>query len=123
LVNRFSIFAIPKIGIYGNHASAHSSLYRGDGVAATFVESGNRFDIRGSADSFAVLASIDVGFNWQFHNNWGIIGGYRVVGVSGIALADDQIPAFLAAESDWRAIDIGGDLILHGAFAGIEARF
>ena len=40
-----------------------------------------------------------------------------------LALADDQIPAFLAAEADWTDIDSNGSMILHGAFAGLEFRY
>jgi hypothetical protein len=38
-------------------------------------------------------------------------------------LSDNQIPAYLAAEDEWNTISANGDLILHGAFAGLEVRF
>lgn len=123
IANRFSIFAVPKIGIFGNHITAHNSLYTGSGVPATFQLTGNQFDIRNSRNVFSMLGSIDVGFNWAFTQNCSLIGGYRVVAVSNLALSDNQIPAYLAAEDEWNTISANGDLILHGAFAGLEVRF
>ena len=65
----------------------------------------------------------DVGVNWAFAPNWSLVGGYRVVAASGIALGDNQIPQFFADEAGWKEVKTNGNLILHGAFAGIEARF
>jgi hypothetical protein len=124
--NNVSIFAAPKIGIFGNHINAHNSMVTGDGIVATFDNppgSGNALNFHTSTDVFSVLGSIDVGFNWAFSPNWSVVGGYRVVAVSGIALGDNQIPQFFADEAGWKEIKTNGNLILHGAFAGIEARF
>ncbi len=49
--------------------------------------------------------------------------GYRAVALTGVALADDQVPAYLAAENDWTDIDSSGSMILHGAFGGLEFRW
>ena len=121
-----SIFAVPKMGIFGNHINAHNSMVTGDGIVATFDNppgSGNALNFHTSTDVFSVLGSIDVGVNWAISPNWSVVGGYRVVAVSGIALGDNQIPQFFADEAGWKEIKTNGNLILHGAFAGIEARF
>jgi hypothetical protein len=66
---------------------------------------------------------LDVGANFQVTPSIGVWGGYRVMAISGIALADDQIP-FLADDlfgiSD---IDHNANLVLHGAMAGVTVTY
>ncbi len=121
--NRWTIFATPKVGIYGNHVTGQNSLYTGDGLVGTFQDSGNALNFNNSENCFSMLASLDVGFTFAFNQNWILTAGYRVVAASQIALADNQYPAFLADEAEWRNINTNGDLILHGGFAGLELRF
>jgi len=64
-----------------------------------------------------------VGFNWALNPTWSVVGGYRLLAASGVALGDNQIPQTFATEGSWRTINTNGDLILHGAFLGVEARF
>ncbi|HZZ27040.1 MAG TPA: BBP7 family outer membrane beta-barrel protein [Pirellulales bacterium] len=123
ICNRVGVFAIPKIGIFGNHITGFNSMALSDGTQATFDNNGDALNFHNSANVFSMLGSIDVGVNWAFSNNWSFIGGYRVVMVSGVALADNQIPQFFADEAGWKTIKSNGDLIMDGAFAGIQARF
>ncbi|HTQ40955.1 MAG TPA: BBP7 family outer membrane beta-barrel protein [Pirellulales bacterium] len=123
ICSRWSVFAAPKIGIYGNHITGYNAMALSDGTQATFDANGDVLHFNNSANVFSMLGSIDVGFNWAFSSNWSFIGGYRVVGVSGVALADNQIPQFFADEAGWKTIKTNGDLIVDGAFAGLECRF
>jgi hypothetical protein len=123
ICNRWSFFAVPKVGIYGNHISGFNSMFLSDGTQAKFDASGDALNFNNSANTFSVLGSIDIGVNWCFSRNWSFVGGYRVVGVSGVALADNQIPQFFADEAGWKTIKTNGDLIIDGAFAGLECRF
>jgi hypothetical protein len=121
--SEFRIFATPKIGIYGNHVVGRNELVGGDGTLATFDASGDVISFHNTTDVFSVLGSIDVGFNWAFTPTWSLVGGYRLLAASGVALGDNQIPQSMATEVGWRTINTNGDLILHGAFLGAEARF
>ena len=121
--NEFRIFVTPKIGIYGNHVVGRNELLGGNGTLATFDASGDAISFDNTTDVFSVLGSIDVGFNWAFTPTWSLVGGYRVLAASGVALGDNQIPQSMATEVSWRTINTNGDLILHGAFLGAEARF
>jgi hypothetical protein len=123
LCRRWSVFAVPKVGIFGNHIVGHNQMALADGMPATFDANGDELNFHNSANVFSMLASIDVGFNWAFNRNWSWIGGYRAVAVTGVALGDNQIPPFFADESGWQTINTNGSLILHGAFTGLEARF
>jgi hypothetical protein len=110
-----SIYATPKLGIYGNNANATSRLYRGDGLEV--------FNIDGQKSDFSMLGQLDVGLNYTIGCNTRLFGGYRALAVSGIALSDDQIPPFLADADGFATLESNGDLILHGAYAGVEVRF
>jgi hypothetical protein len=121
--NRLSIFAVPKIGIFGNHIEGHNEMITGDGTVATFDGNGDTLNFHNTANVFSVLGSIDAGFTWQFSPVWSFVGGYRVVAASGIALGDNQIPQFFADEAGWKEIKTNGNLIIHGAFTGLQARF
>jgi hypothetical protein len=123
ICNRWSIFAVPKVGIYGNHIAGFNSMFLSDGTQARFDANGDALNFNNSGNVFSVLGQIDVGFNWWFSRNWSFVGGYRVVAASGVALADNQIPQFFADEAGWKSIKTNGDLVLDGAFAGIECRF
>jgi Putative beta barrel porin-7 (BBP7) len=123
ICNRWSIFAVPKVGIYGNHIAGFNSMFLSDGTPARFDANGDALNFNNSTNVFSVLGQIDVGFNWWFSRNWSFVGGYRVVAASGVALADNQIPQFFADEAGWKTIKTNGDLVLDGAFAGLECRF
>jgi hypothetical protein len=117
------LFAGTKIGVFANDINYDVRLYRGDGALATFESTGNTFDLHAHETDVSLLAQLDLGVAWDFSKHWSANIGYRAVGVSGLALADDQIPAFLAAEDDWTDIDSNGSMILHGGFAGLEFRY
>ncbi len=121
--NSVYVFAAPKIGIFGNHINAHNSMALADGTPATFDANGDVLNFHNSRNVFSMLGSIDVGVNWAFAPNWSLVGGYRVVALTGVALGDNQIPQFFADEAGWKNVNTNGSLILHGAFAGIECRF
>lgn len=117
------LFGGTKVGVYANDINYDARLYRGDGALATFETTGNAFDLHAHETDVSLLAQLDLGLAWDFSCHWSANIGYRAVGISGLALADDQIPAFLAAEMDWTDIDSNGSMILHGGFAGLEFRY
>jgi hypothetical protein len=117
---KWSWFVTPKVGFFGNDIDFNTRGYRGDGATAVFASTGNAFNLSNSKNDFSFLGQIDVGVNYCLNNHWTASIGYRAIGIAGIALADDQVPAYLAAENDWTDIDSSGSVILHGGFAGIS---
>jgi len=69
------------------------------------------------------LGEIDLGLGYQISQCWRITGGYRALGISGIALATDQIPPFFSYYDAAAQINSSNSMILHGAYAGIECNF
>ena len=115
---KFSWFASPKVGIYGNQVDMEAMSYTGAGVVGTFDATGNQFNLCNSKTDVAMVGSLDLGVNYRLGCHWSLTAGYRMVGIAGLALADDQVPAYLAAEGDWTDIESSGATIFHGAFFG-----
>jgi hypothetical protein len=104
IANRFSWFIGPKVGIYGNQMSNRALLARGDGVVG--------FDATANKSDFSLLGEIDTGFTWFFGPRFMAYAGYRVLGVTNVALADNQ---FVQGIGD---VKQSGSLILHGLMMG-----
>jgi hypothetical protein len=123
LHRNWRIFAGTKVGVFANDIDFNSRLYRGDGALAVFSSTGNTFDLGNNKTDVSMMGQLDLGVGYDLTSHCSLIVGYRAVGITGLALADDQIPAFLAAEGDWTDIDSNGSMILHGGFAGLEFRY
>jgi len=119
-------YLAPKFGIYNNHITNYFQAYLGDGtLAVPDPASGvsGTFPVNSSTDQVSFLTQMDVGLDWQFANQWSARIGYRVVAVSGIGLADAQIPFYIVDIPAIADIDKNGDLILHGAFITLAYNF
>jgi hypothetical protein len=111
---KVGLWFAPRLGIYGNHISHQSFLRTGNGEV---------FDIHSYKNDVAFLGQIDVGADYYITQNLKLFGGYRLVGVSGVALSDEQIPQRVDDFAAIEAVDSNGSLLLHGAFMGLEYRF
>ena len=99
----WSLFFVPKAGVYGNQMTVNSRIYSNADTAFEFTD--EKSDV-------AFLGQIDTGLNWHFRQNvYGYLG-YRIVGVSNVALGESQ---FAPSIGDLKQ---GSSLILHGAFLG-----
>ena len=110
--DRCGIFLGTKGGIYDNNASTESTWSTGSGV--------NGFAYSGHKDTVSFIGQADLGLTYDFNCRWSATLGYRVLFATGLALSDNQIPAFLAAQSDMQDVKTNGDLVLHGGFAGVS---
>ncbi len=123
---RGSAFIAPKIGLYNNHIKNSYNLYRGDGTAATptaFSGVAGGYPVNSSKDIASFLSEVDLGLRFQLSQHWSLFGGYRVVVINGVGLADDQIPQYVVDIPEIAAVDTNGSLILHGAFFGVGLNF
>ena len=109
---RLDFFVGTKAGIFGNDITTTSALYSGSGVSG--------FNYEGHKDSLAFIGQCDLGMTYNFSCRWSATLGYRVVVASGIALADNQIPFYLAGQGDFEEVKSNGDLVLTGGFAGVQ---
>jgi hypothetical protein len=119
------VFVSPKFGIYNDHMNQNFRAYLGNGVEATTGDSGvpGTFPVLASRDALAFLTQIDLGVDWQITQGWSARLGYRVLAMTGIALADDQFPQYIVDVPEIAHIDNHSSLILHGVFAGLTYNF
>jgi len=117
---KWSMYLLPKIGIYGNHMTQRVCASLGDGTHGMYTADGTDVHLSATKNGFSVLSSLDLGLNYKITNNINIFGGYRLVAATGLALSDNQIYPFLAGKTDYQDIKSNGNLLLHGAFAGVE---
>ncbi len=123
---KWRLYAAPKVGIYNNHVEHYFSLERGDGVVANPTAASGMtgtYPVVSNEDTLSFLTEVDLGVDWQVASNWSVYLGYRVIFATGIALADNQVPTYVVDIPEIADIDTNGDLILHGAFAGVTVRF
>jgi hypothetical protein len=66
------------------------------------------------------VGEIRLGGDYWFTPNWRISGGYRALGITGVALSTNQIPRDLQGIDDVIDVDTNGSLILHGGYFGTE---
>ena len=119
-------FLSPKFGVYGNRIEHRFDLRRGDGTAAmptAFSGVTGSYPVESSTDVVSFLTEASIGLQHQLSCCWSIFGGYRVVVLNNIGLADNQIPQFIVDIPEIADIDTDGSLVLQGAFLGASRTF
>lgn len=124
--HRLSTLLTTKFGVYNNHIKNDFMLYRGDGYNAQIQPASGLsggYPIHSTANVFSTVAEVDLGVEWNFNSRLSAGVGYRVIAISGIGLADNQIPFYIVDVPEIERIDCNGDLLLHGAFASLTYGF
>jgi hypothetical protein len=115
-----------KLGVYHNDVTTDQHLTRQDSNRmviedSTIVnEGGAAFDIHESKNDVAFLGELNLGLIYQVTQRMRARVGYRWLGVSGIALAEDQIPRDFNDLYTARNPNTNGDLVLDGGYFGFE---
>jgi len=111
-----------KVGLFGNHTQHHSWIGGSAGTATVNngPNAGRPFDVDAVKDDFSLLGEIYAGLSWNITPYWALSAGYRMVGVTGVALPTNQIYPDLRGLNDLENVDTNGSLILHGGYVGIE---
>ncbi len=118
------VFVTPKIGIYNNYVDHRFVARLGDGTVATVTgPAGESFPVHANTNALSFLTQIDLGLDWQLTQRFSAKVGYRVMVATGMALADHQIPHYVNDIPEYRNIKTNGELILHGAFAGLTYNY
>jgi len=122
-IGRLRLIAAPKLGLYHNHTRHFFHMHAGDGTAATSTLGTGTYPVESSEDGIAFLTQVDVALAWQFAPKWSARIGYHLIVIAGVALADDQLRSSLGDIDELGNIDTNGQLILHGASAGVMYNF
>ena len=121
---RWALHCNTVVGIFNNHIEVWNRM---DNPATGTVRLANNgqetFDFRYEDDQIAVLGELRAGASYQYSCNWRLFGGYRLFGLSGAALAFDQIAAQNISASQVQYVDSTGSIFLHGLQGGIECTY
>jgi hypothetical protein len=123
------LFVTPKVGIYDNNVTSTYQAYLGNGNQAYSNYNWTPGDVQvpvytsNTTNSFAVLTQVDTGVEWFFLPRWSARFGYRLVSISGVGLADNQIPPYINDVTAASVINTNGELFIHGGFATLTFNF
>lgn len=121
LTPRFQTYAVAKFGVYGNaidHRQQVSGVL-GNATLNAGPQAGSDYVIDDSDFDLALAGQLDFGGRCAISRRWSVDFGYRLVGLSGVATAEDNV-----AQASFQTLaagpitDSSGSLILHGAYAG-----
>lgn len=128
VTNKVSLYTAAKVGVYGNHITHDSRI--GNAYGAAYVNdptagiwNGAAFDIHSTKNDVAILGEIDLGVAYYVTCNLKATFGWRTLGLTGVALAENQIPRNFTDLGDVQSIDSACGLILTGGYAGLEYNF
>jgi Putative beta barrel porin-7 (BBP7) len=122
---RASLYALTKMGLYGNHARFTSDLgtYNGNsayvtngGVQANYMISNSKTDV-------AFIGEFGTGVNYRLTSKWSANCGYRAIVASGVATAVDQLPINMTHLGNASDFDNNAALILHGVNLGAQYNY
>lgn len=120
---KWTLFADSNFGVYGNHIDTYQRVFSGGGGAVRFVGTGGNAAVDADEDTVAFLGELRTGVAYQINCKWRATAAYRIIGVSGIATPQGQIPTNFQNAEHVSYIDTDNSLFLHGLQAGLELKF
>ena len=120
LSRRLSMNIGGKFGLYANHAQKQHRIGSETDLA---FRSGTPADVINTNDSDTALASIgefDMGLGYRIGCAWTVRGGYRLVGITGVATAWDSLPGTYASLAESGQVHADDSYLLHGGYFGLE---
>jgi hypothetical protein len=115
------------LGLFNNRIRHYQRMY--DAAGGTDAQifagpyNGTAYNIRSDKNDVAMLGELNAGLWYLVCQNFRVGVGYRAIGVSGIALAADQIPYNFTDLREIERINSNGSLLLHGATVGVQYSF
>jgi hypothetical protein len=117
---KWGLHANTLVGLYGNDIDTHQYFNSTTGMVR-YVSSGDAFDAHASKTDVAMLGELRVGASYQATCRCRIYGGWRAMGLTGVALATNQAPnQWLTAGQGASYVNSSGSMILHGLQTGVE---
>jgi hypothetical protein len=107
------------VGVYGNDIDVEQYFQSPTGMVT--YTTGEEFDVNASKTDVAMLGELRLGASYQATCHCRVYGGWRAMGITGVALATNQTPvAFLDATQMSNYVNSNGSMILHGLQTGVE---
>lgn len=121
---RWGLHCNSVVGVFNNHSEVWNR-FDASGTMR-FANNGNdNFDLRYEDDNVSVLGELRVGGSYQYSCNWRLFSGYRLLGITGVALASDQVlnQTIYSSANQVSYVDGDGSLFFHGLQAGVECTY
>lgn len=123
LTNRLRFAGSTRVGLFNNHIQSDQNIREFGGPFAVVNATSGDYNYSNEKNDVAFIGEFDVALIYQFSQKTRFNIGYRALGVSGVALAADQIPYNFNNVAEITRIKSNGELILHGGYAGLEFCF
>lgn len=108
------------VGLYGNDIDTHQYFNSPTGMIR-YASTGEAFDANASKTDVAMLGELRVGASYQMTCRCRLYGGWRAMGLTGVALATNQAPnQWLTPSQGASYVNSSGSMILHGLQTGVE---
>lgn len=117
---RWALHCNSVFGIYGNHMEVWNRMDAPVAGGDVTNNDGSTFDYRYEDDDIAFLGEVRAGASYQYSCNWRLYGGYRLIGMGGMALAYDQISDQNISAAQTSYVDSDGSIFIHGLQGGVE---
>lgn len=109
-----------KFGIYGNDARMRHRLGTQTTLAYRNGAATETINTESSDTVLATLGELDLGLGYRFSCAWSVRGGYRLMGVTGVANAVDSLPGDYYSLASSGQVHADDSYVLHGGYAGLE---
>ena len=113
-----------RFGIFANSIDHHLHIQGPDGFAyAGTPELAQELNYTLQSSTAATLGQFDFGVTHHSSERIRLTMGYRIVAVTGLSLISNQLPQDLAELAVSPRVQPHATMMLHGAYAGVEADF
>lgn len=120
---RWALHCNSVVGVYGNHSEVWNRMDAPTSGGNVTLQNGDNFNLRYEDDNIAMIGELRVGGSYQYSCNWRMFGGYRLLGVSGVALAFDQISDANISAAQTSYVNSNSSIFTHGIQTGIECTY
>ena len=120
LSNRWNLNIGGKFGIYANDVEYRQRLGTGNMIAFRTGMPSERIRSEASDTVLATLGELDLGLGYRLSNAWTVRGGYRLIGLTGVATSTGSIAPEYSSLASSASVDADDSVILHGGYVGLE---
>lgn len=109
-----------KFGIFGNRATMRHRLGTDTQVAYLTPGGTDNIDTESSDTVLSTLGELDLGLGCRVTRGWTVRGGYRVMGITGVANAVDSRGFAYTNIPEISQVHADDSYLLHGAYVGAQ---
>ena len=127
LARRWGLASLCKVGIFNNRSRSLQAITNRDATGAietaqiaVGADTGTAWNFNDRKDDVAFLGEFDLGLTYQFNQTTRARVGYKALGMTGIALSENQVPTDFTVANALQSVNADGDLFMQGAYFGIE---